>query len=106
MDTGTALVDSADVVSFTGSARAGGEVVRRASGPHPKPVQAEMGGQNASIVLADADLERAAAQVAEAAMGYAGQKCTATRRGIVAGEPGPVPGPLRRRGAVARGGRP
>jgi len=46
-------------------------------------VQAEMGGQNASIVLADADLGRAAAAVAYAAMGYAGQKCTATSRIIV-----------------------
>jgi aldehyde dehydrogenase (NAD+) len=49
-----------------------------------------MGGQNASIVLADADLGRAAAVIARAAMGYAGQKCTATsrviaERGVVAG---------------------
>jgi aldehyde dehydrogenase (NAD+) len=42
--------------------------------------QCEMGGQNASIVLADADLESAAATIAGAAMGYAGQKCTATSR--------------------------
>jgi aldehyde dehydrogenase (NAD+) len=41
-----------------------------------------MGGQNASIVLADADLEAAAATIASAAMGYAGQKCTATSRVI------------------------
>jgi aldehyde dehydrogenase (NAD+) len=86
VDTGTALVDSADVVSFTGSVRVGQEVARRASG-RGVPVQAEMGGQNASIVLADADLRRAAVQVAEAAMGYAGQKCTATSRVIVVGEP-------------------
>jgi acyl-CoA reductase-like NAD-dependent aldehyde dehydrogenase len=93
VDTGTTLVDSADVVSFTGSARVGSEVARRASG-RGVPVQAEMGGQNASIVLADADLERAAAQVAEAAMGYAGQKCTATRRVIVVGQPGRFLGPF------------
>ena len=44
-----------------------------------------MGGQNASIVLADADLESAAAAIiARAAMGYAGQKCTATSRVICA----------------------
>jgi aldehyde dehydrogenase (NAD+) len=41
-----------------------------------------MGGQNASIVLADADVGRAAAIIARAAMGYAGQKCTATSRVI------------------------
>jgi alpha-ketoglutaric semialdehyde dehydrogenase len=86
VDTGTALVDSADVVSFTGSVRVGGEVTRRASA-RGVPVQAEMGGQNASIVLADADLERTAAVVADAAMGYAGQKCTATSRVIVVGQP-------------------
>jgi aldehyde dehydrogenase (NAD+) len=44
-----------------------------------------MGGQNAAIVLADADPGRAAAAIAAAAMGYAGQKCTATRRVIVVG---------------------
>ena len=42
-----------------------------------------MGGQNPSVVLADADLDRAATAIAYAAMGYAGQKCTATSRVIV-----------------------
>ena len=45
-------------------------------------VQCEMGGQNASVVLADADLDAAARTIAAAAMGYAGQKCTATSRVI------------------------
>jgi alpha-ketoglutaric semialdehyde dehydrogenase len=49
------------------------------------PVQAEMGGLNASIVLPDADLASAASAIAAAAMGYAGQKCTATSRVIVVG---------------------
>ena len=44
-----------------------------------------MGGQNAAIVFDDADPARTAAMVAGAAMGYAGQKCTATRRVIVVG---------------------
>ncbi|EQD30601.1 aldehyde dehydrogenase, partial [mine drainage metagenome] len=82
--TAQALVGHPDVaaVSFTGSAAVGREVVRRASARGAR-VQAEMGGQNASLVLADADLERAASTVAYAAMGYAGQKCTATSRVIV-----------------------
>jgi acyl-CoA reductase-like NAD-dependent aldehyde dehydrogenase len=42
--------------------------------------QAEMGGKNASVVLADADLEAAAAAVVAAAFGQAGQRCTATSR--------------------------
>ncbi|MDA8290576.1 MAG: aldehyde dehydrogenase family protein [Actinomycetota bacterium] len=81
-ETGTALVEEADLVSFTGSSRVGGSIVS-AGAARRIPVQAEMGGQNASIVLPDADLERAASMVAASAMGYAGQKCTATSRVIV-----------------------
>jgi acyl-CoA reductase-like NAD-dependent aldehyde dehydrogenase len=86
-EAGRALVDLADVVSFTGSVGAGFSVAQAAAG-RGIPVQAEMGGQNASIVLPDADPEATAATVAAAAMGYAGQKCTATSRVIVVGEPG------------------
>jgi alpha-ketoglutaric semialdehyde dehydrogenase len=87
-ETGKALVELADVVSFTGSVPAGFSVAKAAA-ERGIPAQAEMGGQNASIVLADADLKAAATIVANAAMGYAGQKCTATSRVIVAGDPGP-----------------
>jgi alpha-ketoglutaric semialdehyde dehydrogenase len=69
-------------VSFTGSVPVGRDIVRRVSARGGR-VQAEMGGQNPSIVLADADLDRAAANITYAAMGYAGQKCTATSRVIV-----------------------
>jgi aldehyde dehydrogenase (NAD+) len=69
-------------VSFTGSVPAGREVVARVAGRGAR-VQAEMGGLNASVVLADADFDRAATAIAYAAMGYAGQKCTATSRIIV-----------------------
>ena len=48
-----------------------------------------MGGLNASIVLPDADVEAAAKVIAGAAMGYAGQKCTATGRVIVLGDAAP-----------------
>jgi aldehyde dehydrogenase (NAD+) len=48
-----------------------------------------MGGQNPAIVLPDADLASTAAQIAAAAMGFAGQKCTATKRVIVVGDPAP-----------------
>jgi len=83
-DTGRALTGHAGVaaVSFTGSVPAGRDVVARAAGRGAR-VQAEMGGQNASVVLADADFDRAATAIAYAAMGYAGQKCTATSRIIV-----------------------
>jgi aldehyde dehydrogenase (NAD+) len=83
-DTGAAVVDRADVVSFTGSVAVGRGVIA-AAGSRGVPVQCEMGGQNAAIVLPDADPGPTAAMIAAAAMGYAGQKCTATRRVIVVG---------------------
>ncbi|HYT26308.1 MAG TPA: aldehyde dehydrogenase family protein, partial [Actinomycetota bacterium] len=85
-EAGRALVELADVASFTGSVGAGFSVARAAA-ERGIAVQAEMGGQNASIVLPDADLETTASVVAGAAMGYAGQKCTATSRVIVVGDP-------------------
>ncbi|MFE0460114.1 aldehyde dehydrogenase family protein [Kitasatospora sp. NPDC058965] len=81
---GTALLAGADVVSFTGSTATGGSVVR-ACAARGIPVQAEMGGVNAALVLPDADIEQAAAHLAYAIAGYAGQKCTATSRIIAVG---------------------
>ncbi|UQA92098.1 aldehyde dehydrogenase family protein [Streptomyces halobius] len=88
---GNALVSAVDVVSFTGSDAVGGAVVR-AAGDRSIPVQAEMGGLNAAIVLPDADIGQAAAHIAAAIAGYAGQKCTATSRVIAVGT---ALGPLR-----------
>ena len=87
-ETGRAVLEQVDCLSFTGSVAVGGQVAMAAT-ERGIPSQAEMGGLNASIVLPDADPERAAKVVAGAAMGYAGQKCTATSRAIVVGEPGP-----------------
>ncbi|MGW7285794.1 aldehyde dehydrogenase family protein [Streptomyces sp. NPDC054847] len=86
---GEALVASADVVSFTGSTTVGRRIVRDATS-RGIPVQAEMGGQNAAVVLPDADVEATAAQLAAALAGYAGQKCTATRRIITVGDSAPL----------------
>jgi len=82
---GAAVVDTTDVVSFTGSAAVGRQVAVAAA-QRGVPVQAEMGGQNAAIVLPDADPQSAAAMIAGAAMGFAGQKCTATRRVVAVGD--------------------
>jgi alpha-ketoglutaric semialdehyde dehydrogenase len=79
------LISSSDAVSFTGSVEVGRHVIAEAT-KHGLPVQAEMGGQNPSIVLSDADVSRAADAVATATMSYAGQKCTATSRVIVVGD--------------------
>ncbi|WP_033212837.1 aldehyde dehydrogenase family protein [Kitasatospora phosalacinea] len=99
-EAGTALVEGADVVSFTGSTPVGRSVIAGAAG-RGVPVQAEMGGLNAALVLPDADIERAAAHLAGAIAGYAGQKCTATGRVIaVGGAYGPLAEALA--GALAR----
>lgn len=82
---GQAVVELADVVSFTGSTAVGLGVAAAATA-RGIASQAEMGGLNASIVLPDADVEAAAKVIAGAAMGYAGQKCTATGRVIVLGD--------------------
>ena len=82
--TGVAVVESSDVVSFTGSEFVGRQVALAAT-TRGVPVQAEMGGQNAAIILADADAESVAAMVMSASMGFAGQKCTATRRIVLVG---------------------
>ncbi|MFE5331625.1 aldehyde dehydrogenase family protein [Embleya sp. NPDC056575] len=87
--TGAAVVEAADVVSFTGSTTVGQEVVRAATA-RGIPVQAELGGCNAALVLPDADVRTTAGQLIAAAFGYAGQKCTATGRIIVVGDPEPL----------------
>jgi len=81
---GNALVSAADVVSFTGSTAVGQAVIARTTA-RGVPVQAEMGGLNAALVLPDADIDQAAAHLAAAIAGYAGQKCTATSRVIAVG---------------------
>ena len=69
-------------VSFTGSAAVGAAVAAGAAARNLR-FQTEMGGKNAAIVAADADLDLAADLVASGAMRYAGQKCTATSRAVV-----------------------
>lgn len=83
--TGRAVVDEADVVSFTGSTAVGRTIVVAAAA-RGIPVQAEMGGQNPAIILPDADADAAARSIAAAVAGFAGQKCTATKRVIVVGD--------------------
>lgn len=68
-------------VTFTGSHEVGMEILRKtSSGPYPKPCIAEMGGKNATIVTANADLDRAALGIMRSAFGLSGQKCSALSR--------------------------
>lgn len=77
-----ALLAEPDAVTFTGSNEVGGYLRRTLSNRNVR-LQTELGGKNVSVVLADADLDLAAATVASAAFAQAGQRCTATSRLIV-----------------------
>jgi len=67
--------------TFTGSFAVGMGIVRALqSGPYPRPCIAEMGGKNACIVTAHADLGRAALGIVRSAFGMGGQKCSALSR--------------------------
>ena len=78
---GAALVEHPDVraISFTGSSEIGSLIGQRAAATF-KPVSLEMGGKNAQIVLADANLELALNGALWGAFGTTGQRCTATSR--------------------------
>ena len=80
--TGRAVLDLSDAVSFTGSVGVGRQIIAEA-GRRAIPVQAELGGSNAAIIDATADLDAAAADLAPAMFSFAGQRCTAIRRLIV-----------------------
>jgi betaine-aldehyde dehydrogenase len=78
-DVGAALVDQVDYVAFTGSTRTGRAVAQRAA-ERLVPVSLELGGKDAMVVLADADLERAAAAAVFGAICNGGQMCTSVER--------------------------
>ena len=91
-DVGAHLVEHPEVafVVFTGSKAVGlainqAAAVHRPGQRHVKRVVAELGGKNALIVDADADLDQAVPAVATSAFGFAGQKCSAASRLIVVG---------------------
>jgi len=69
-------------VSVTGSLQTGRSAAALCA-HFAKPLQAELGGNNAAIVLADCEVEELAPSLALAAFGFAGQRCTATRRWIL-----------------------
>ena len=71
-----------DMVSFTGSTRAGIEVARNAA-PTVKRVAQELGGKSPNIVLEDADLEAAVASGVVQMMNNSGQSCNAPSRMLV-----------------------
>ncbi len=77
-----------DFIVFTGSRAVGLRIVEKAGRTGPgqtsvKRVVVEMGGKNAILVDADADLDQAVPAVMASAFGYQGQKCSACSRVIV-----------------------
>jgi aldehyde dehydrogenase (NAD+) len=83
-EVGDAIVESPDVpvISFTGASATGKRIAERA-GRRLKRVALELGGKNAVVVLADADLDLAVDGIAWSAFGTTGQRCTACSRVIV-----------------------
>jgi aldehyde dehydrogenase (NAD+) len=71
-----------DMVSFTGSTRAG-ILIAQAAAPTVKRVRQELGGKSANIILPDADLERAVTMGIAAAFRNSGQSCSAPTRMLV-----------------------
>jgi acyl-CoA reductase-like NAD-dependent aldehyde dehydrogenase len=78
-ETGAALVGAADMVMFTGSTTTGKKVLAQAA-ETLTPVSLELGGKDPMIVLADADLERAANAAAYYSMQNGGQTCISIER--------------------------
>lgn len=76
--------DDVDGVLFTGSLPVGQKILAANAHRPGRLIALELGGKNATIVLDDADLARAANQIAFAAYASAGQRCTATSRVFVA----------------------
>ena len=74
-----ALIDEVDMVMFTGSTETGRRVLERAA-KTLTPVSLELGGKDPMIVLADADLERAANSAVYASMQNGGQTCVSIER--------------------------
>ena len=71
-----------DMVSFTGSTRAGIEVAKNAA-PTIKRVHQELGGKSANIVLPDADIAKAVTAGVDHIMNNSGQSCNAPTRMLV-----------------------
>lgn len=80
-----------DLIAFTGSKPVGLEIIRSAYDTKPtqtsiKRVIAELGGKNAIVVDADADLDDAIRGIMYSAFGFSGQKCSACSRLLIVGD--------------------
>jgi acyl-CoA reductase-like NAD-dependent aldehyde dehydrogenase len=76
---GAALVDSVDMLHFTGSTEVGKDLAVQAA-KRLLPITLELGGNDAMIVCADADVDRAANAAVWGAMQNGGQTCISVER--------------------------
>ncbi|MVA25466.1 aldehyde dehydrogenase family protein [Agrobacterium vitis] len=83
--TGNAITGHPDTakVSFTGSTGAGQAIMGNIARTGVKPMTLELGGKSPQLVFADADLDKAAAAIAQSILSNAGQACVAGSRLIV-----------------------
>ena len=83
-DVGSALAstDGVDAVSLTGSTRAG-IAVAQASAPALRILHLELGGNNPSLILEDADLDLVASELTYGRLLMNGQACSASKRILV-----------------------
>ncbi|HEX4199524.1 MAG TPA: aldehyde dehydrogenase family protein [Caulobacteraceae bacterium] len=86
-DVGAAISSHPDIdmVSFTGSTRAGIEVAKAAA-PTVKRVAQELGGKSPNIIMDDADMKSAVARGVGSVMNNSGQSCNAPTRMLVPGK--------------------
>ncbi|WP_366535930.1 aldehyde dehydrogenase family protein, partial [Streptococcus agalactiae] len=75
--------EEVNFINFTGSTPVGQRIGKLAG---MRPIMLELGGKDAGIVLADADLDNAAKQIVAGAYDYSGQRCTAIKRVLVVEE--------------------
>ncbi len=71
-----------DMISFTGSTRAGIDVAQRAA-PTVKRVSQELGGKSPNVILEDADMQKAVGGGAMHCFNNSGQSCNAPTRMLV-----------------------
>lgn len=76
---GAAVVDEVDMVMFTGSTRTGRAIAQRCA-TRLIPCSLELGGKDAMVVLADADIDRAVEAATWAGMFNSGQACVSVER--------------------------
>lgn len=85
-DAGTAqhiaASDMVHAVTLTGSTEAGRNMAMLCA-IKLKPVQAELGGNNAALIMRDCDLDRVIPVLIKSSFSFSGQRCTALRRYIV-----------------------